>query len=590
MQSRLRPSSAFAVVCGMSFLCGLLALSGCGGKGGSNGNGSDAGAPDGTSSDGGANECVDHTLNCDDTLTGETTVGRTNDLDNYHCPQGEDLTGGEVVYSFHAAQSAWVEAEVPLPTPDPDNTPLALFVLINPCDATSCIAQGVYDGVGSIVVSFHAHAGNLYYIVVDGYGGWAGDFDITLSCGQAEECTNGTDDDGNSLIDCWDPQCNQAMACKETLCADGLDNDNDGHVDCDDMLDCWVIGQTDCYESDCADSVDNDRDGELDCVDSDCFGESVCAGIGSGQIGDPCTTNLDCESGACIKEKYLGDRIAGWPSGYCVIMSGEACVDLNCPAGSVCVPWDMFTRACLADCSTNPTVCRAGYQCEDFLGDGSVHVCMPNCDDNAQCPETGYCFTGTAQNMTAGRCYMPDEICTGGVDDDGDGLADCDDFDCLYTQDCTPRVSVAGGDDCSGVEMIPLPNGERGRVAVAGTTTGAADDLELSCVGPSGGADVVYGFMLTAPAFVRIYLRGGDGGGLHPDPAVALRADCQGSDLLCNDHWMSKSVSFALFYIWSWHTLIEAMVAPGLYYVVVESGSAMDSGDFVLVLSLSDAP
>lgn len=36
----------------------------------------------------------------------------------------------------------------------------------------------------------------------------------------------------------------------------------------------------------------------------------------------------------------------------------------------------------------------------------------------------------------AWRSPWPDELCTGGVDDDGDGLTDCDDPDCAFAPSC----------------------------------------------------------------------------------------------------------------------------------------------------------
>ncbi len=54
-------------------------------------------------------------------------------------------------------------------------------------------------------------------------------------------------------------------------CGDGVDNDLDGLVDCEDA---------DCTEScteDCSDGVDNDLDGYADCQDSSCWGIAPCA-------------------------------------------------------------------------------------------------------------------------------------------------------------------------------------------------------------------------------------------------------------------------------------------------------------------------
>lgn len=52
-----------------------------------------------------------------------------------------------------------------------------------------------------------------------------------------EDCANGVDDDGDGLVDCDDPDCDDYPACNppvEEICDNGIDDDGDGLVDCDD--------------------------------------------------------------------------------------------------------------------------------------------------------------------------------------------------------------------------------------------------------------------------------------------------------------------------------------------------------------------
>lgn len=56
-------------------------------------------------------------------------------------------------------------------------------------------------------------------------------------------------------------------------CSDGLDNDCDGLMDCEDD-DCE--GDSVCVETACDDLVDEDSDGDRDCADEDCWGTSAC--------------------------------------------------------------------------------------------------------------------------------------------------------------------------------------------------------------------------------------------------------------------------------------------------------------------------
>ena len=49
-----------------------------------------------------------------------------------------------------------------------------------------------------------------------------------------EICDDGVDNDGDVLVDCDDPDCVSFVDCLVEICDDGIDNDEDGLVDCDD--------------------------------------------------------------------------------------------------------------------------------------------------------------------------------------------------------------------------------------------------------------------------------------------------------------------------------------------------------------------
>lgn len=59
---------------------------------------------------------------------------------------------------------------------------------------------------------------------------------------------------------------------QELDCSDGIDNDQDGLLDCEDA-DCW--GATGCTE-DCTTPDDEDQDGWAGCGDADCWGTGEC--------------------------------------------------------------------------------------------------------------------------------------------------------------------------------------------------------------------------------------------------------------------------------------------------------------------------
>ena len=97
-----------------------------------------------------------------------------------------------------------------------------------------------------------------------------------------ENCSNGTDDDGDGDADCADliVLSIQLSIYRGRELWRWTDDDGDGDVDCDDS-DCF--NDPNCsgpggFETDCGDNVDNDGDGDVDCDDSDCSGAPLCSG------------------------------------------------------------------------------------------------------------------------------------------------------------------------------------------------------------------------------------------------------------------------------------------------------------------------
>lgn len=130
-------------------------------------------------------------------------------------------------------------------------------------------------------------------------------------------CSDGLDDDADGMIDCQDPECagqtgaaGQICQLIEESCDDGMDNDGDGGVDCDDS-DCSSRSTCDLPEPEvCDDGLDNDGDALMDCSDPDCSSTPVCGGAttevcndgvdndgdGSADCGDPeCALTPACD-------------------------------------------------------------------------------------------------------------------------------------------------------------------------------------------------------------------------------------------------------------------------------------------------------
>ncbi len=212
----------------------------------------------------------------------------------------------------------------------------------------------------------------------------------------------------------------------ETNCSDGIDNDNDGSIDCADPdcdgfvlpnsdttcglgacestgnLECRNEGQFDtCQEGNpaaegpfddasCSDDIDNDCDGATDASDSDCIA--------------PAET---CDDGVDNNGNGLVD-----------------CADPQCDGFGFN---DITTCGVGACASTGSTICQ---------NNGAVDTCDPltpgaegpfgdaSCSDNID----NDCDGTTDANDS--DCAAPPEVCDDGVDNNGNGLVDCADPQC----------------------------------------------------------------------------------------------------------------------------------------------------------------
>ena len=203
----------------------------------------------------------------------------------------------------------------------------------------------------------------------------------------------------------------------------------------------WIISKApevaEQYVEVCDNGVDDDGDGKIDTADSDCkTAQPYC--------GDGIVNNSEkCDGNAFLNNAV---KCAAWSDSY---ISGNV--------------------SCNADCTVNFNACAKAPVC----GDGKV-------DSGEQCDKTA--FTGNKKNCTAwdsaytsgkvscnADCTVnfdacvkyvapPPEICGNHIDDDGDGLIDCDDEDCASEKDCQIPTTSCGngilefdnGEDCDG--------------------------------------------------------------------------------------------------------------------------------------------
>lgn len=129
--------------------------------------------------------------------------------------------------------------------------------------------------------------------------------------GPVEICNNGLDDDDNGKIDCDDSACVDYPACKKPkveICDNGLDDDGNGKTDCADPVCVNFVGcQQQPKTEICNNGLDDDGDGKTDCADSDCSGSAFCAPkqeICNNGLDDDGDGQIDCADPVCFGVSY----------------------------------------------------------------------------------------------------------------------------------------------------------------------------------------------------------------------------------------------------------------------------------------------
>ncbi len=277
------------------------------------------------------------------------------------------------------------------------------------------------------------------------------DSDCAVACTREVSCTNGIDDDHDGKIDCADPDCS-ASCTHETSCSNGIDDDHDGLVDCKDP-DCGASCAT--KEGNCFDNIDDDHDGLVDCNHPDCIGQ--CTGHEancSDGIDDDKDTFIDCADPDCLPLAVCGGHEITCDNGLDDDKDGLVdCQDPDCPS-----------------CATTETHCNNGF--DDDL-DGLADCLDPDCALDPSCATSGTCGDGKLD---------PGESCDDDNSASGDG--------------CSATCSIEVTTYCANLPV--LVSG-----ATQASTVGGAGGFSAACVA-TGGPERGYAFI--APADGKLYL------------------------------------------------------------------------------------
>ncbi len=125
----------------------------------------------------------------------------------------------------------------------------------------------------------------------------------TLAPVMESSCSDGIDNDGDGLIDCDDGDCDLAPTCITEICDNGIDDDGDGLVDCADG-ECFT-NTTNCVEI-CDNGIDDNGNGLIDGDDIQCTpSESVNAGLESNNSLSDKIAQRNYRRAVATDDKYI---------------------------------------------------------------------------------------------------------------------------------------------------------------------------------------------------------------------------------------------------------------------------------------------
>ena len=295
-------------------------------------------------------------------------------------------------------------------------------------------------------------------------------------------------------------------------------------------------------ETDCNNKVDDDLDGKLDCLDDDCSGSPNCL---------PCDTRADLVCGQDLVEPLSRNNNSPM---YKFVAAFDGAVTLTLTPTNAS---DAFAIAVYEDiqqgCDDIKEV-KTGAIGDDLTFDSTADTTYIVKVTPAQ--DGGPAYTlGVA-------CLADHEVnCNNGIDEDKNGLTDCEDPACFKDNICTGGHS---GEDCT--DPLPINDGNGIGLAENGktftyfnTTKGAKTDLTGSCAADSATAgDLVYKIVLDQQASVNFTVTPQ---GTFEPVLYIFKDSCDGEPATC--------VTFN-----NGTTEVQSDMDPGTYFVVVDGGSA----------------
>ncbi len=244
--------------------------------------------------------------------------------------------------------------------------------------------------------------------------------------GTTEICNDGIDNNCNGLIDCADPQCQPVGNALGQVCdSKGNTCSVAGATGTSTCTTCSGNGATpEAKETSCGDGIDNDCNGLVDCQDPNCASQPCAVGFVCDPSRKTCTvpstTCTICGPAACVG--LVCDSVGH----TCANASPSTCT--TCPGGATEICNDGKDNNCngLIDCADSQ--CQPVGNALGQLCDAKGNTCsVKNAAGVSSCT-TCSGNGGTAQPLG-------ETSCGDGKDNDCNGLIDCQDPNCA-SQPC----------------------------------------------------------------------------------------------------------------------------------------------------------
>ena len=450
-------------------------------------------------------------------------VDTTTGSDRYHPSCAGASTGKDIVVRFTVKDTVGLVLRMTQPTGD---HAYGLYKMPKPGDSCDSDDANNCEHLSAPPIPeaswWPFDAGEYLLIFKAMAAGKEGQINLSVSAwaGRGVEiCDNGIDDDSDGLVDCDDPDCAIALSCQAPMC---LPDTNLGDFD-----------------------VGTRKTLNVDLTSATRTFTTVCGkGDGHGRVY---RLNL-------LKAMHLGINCT--QTGSQVLQVGPQVNPLDlCDAESP-------DNNC-ADLDTMPFGCDFDFP---NLQPGPHNLLVQAFTSGTE-GTMNLTLTGIASGTVL-------EICNNGIDDDGDGAIDCYDLKCAGDASCAKLVCQP--DKALGI--LPL-DGSLTTVAVQ--TVGAGDDQTMSpCVSGKGGADAVVGFTLTAKADLTIDWAQVGNHALVLYQQLNASMPCEANTRIdCKATAGVQTGSYQL-----------TGLAQGKYYLVVDADKAGSEGGALLQLSGRPSP